>query len=209
MNDQAELLEKKSQVEKDLTAFKTRIEETDLKLKNMQEDYELRLNASNDMNASLNTSVERLQKRCADLNMELDEKAHLFQTQFQVFQQEFVDKEEGLKTKLKLLQEDYLNLDNELAREKTNGKQMDAKVDSELVKTSDVVQLDATKLAEQENKLRELNANNQKLKEELETLGRFELFAFFVHFVDVKKISKNTVILRLYQAFHEAPRVHP
>ncbi len=63
-------LEKKGRDEKNL-------EEMAAELKHVKEDYEMRLSASNDMNISLNSSVERLQKRCTDLSMELDEKVCL------------------------------------------------------------------------------------------------------------------------------------
>jgi hypothetical protein len=67
IGEQEALLEKKESAEK-------RADEMAAELAHLRGDYELRLGASNDLNASLNTSVERLQKRCTDLSMELDEK---------------------------------------------------------------------------------------------------------------------------------------
>ena len=141
------------------------------KLKNMQDEYEMKLTAANDLNSSLSASVERVQKRCTDLNMELDEKGNLFQTQFQVFQREFVDREEGLKSKLKSLQEDYLGLERELRTEREKAR-VEGVEEAHLVKSkNEVVELNVSKLEAEKRALRELEECNRKLKDDLEELG--------------------------------------
>ena len=157
INEHTELLEKKKNVEKDLNDFKKRTAELELKLA-----------GSTDLNESLQGSVDRMQKRFDDLNMELDEKGNLFQVQFQVFQKGYLDKEEGLKNKLKLLQDDYFNLENELAavKDKNRGE----KVETGSMVKSNVVELDVSKLeAEKE----EAKSDNLKLKAEIDSLGNY------------------------------------
>lgn len=175
VSDQTELLEKKAMLETDLEAYKKKTVDLESRLKDMQDDYEMRLSASNDLNASLSASVERTQKRCNDLNMELDEKGNLFQQQFQVFQKEFLDREEGLKNKLKLLQDDYFNAEQELAAEKEKSK-VEAVEEAQLVKSkAEVVELDVSKLEAEKKALQELEECNRKLKEDLEALGKYFL----------------------------------
>lgn len=176
VSDQTELLEKKAILETDLEAYKKKTVDLESRLKDMQDDYEMRLSMSNDLNASLSASVERTQKRCNDLNMELDEKGNLFQQQFQVFQKEFLDREEGLKNKLKLLQEDYFNAEQELAAEKEKSK-LEAVEEAQLVKSkAEVVELDVSKLEAEKKALQELEECNRKLKKDLEDIGKY----FFV-----------------------------
>ena len=99
------------------------IQNSDEQLKKSKVVFEEREAVLNEKNSVLMANVEKLQKRLADLNSELEEKGNLFQKQFQLFQVEFNEKEDGLKNKLKLLQDDYFNLERELIQEREKNSQ--------------------------------------------------------------------------------------
>ncbi|CAF0851109.1 unnamed protein product [Brachionus calyciflorus] len=182
-NTQQEKLAKLEATEALNLELTTKIQNLEKDLENSKRDFEGREINLNEEKSILQQNIDKLTKRCNDLNMELEEKGNLFQKQFQLFQTEFNEKEENLSYKLNLLQQDYNNLEQELINEKANRNKNDSiNVPDELnAKINDIMneknQLETNyeaKIKELNEKLNQSESLNQDLVKEnndIETLN--------------------------------------
>lgn len=104
LGEQKSTLERLGGVERERDALAIQVKSLSESLEKSRRDYEEKLVNLNEQKAILSASVEKLQKRGADLNQELEEKGSLFQKQFQMFQNEYNQKEAELKAKIKELE---------------------------------------------------------------------------------------------------------
>ncbi|RNA12383.1 golgin subfamily A member 4 isoform X2 [Brachionus plicatilis] len=120
ISEQKVEIEKLKPLVEEKDELKARFESLQAQIDKMKSDFESREVNFNEERSVLQQNLEKSNKRCNDLSMELEEKGNLFQKQFQLFQVEFNEKEENLAYRLKLLQQDYNNLEQELISEKAN-----------------------------------------------------------------------------------------
>lgn len=104
LSEQKSTIDRLVVVERERDALSIQVKSLSDALDKQRRDYDEQIVNLNEQKAILSASCEKLHKRSADLNQELEEKGSLFQKQFQVFQAEYAQKEAELKAKVKELE---------------------------------------------------------------------------------------------------------